>query len=313
MEIFALLWTEIIIRPMLNTLMVLYVVFFHNMAIAILGFTMIVRLVTLPLTLKQLRQMRKMTELQPKMKDAQTKFAGDRTRISQETMKIYRDAGVSPVGCLGPLIIQMPILIGLFRVLIQVLYTTPDDLIGYSERVYSWLTFIPIHQAVPINAEFLWLNLGKPDPSPIIIPFLVAATTFLQQKMTTTPSADPRQQSSQAMMLWMIPIMLGFFSLQFPSGLSMYWIVSNLIGVGIQYFITGWQPLWPLFPKRTSPDPAPSRNQRNQRNQSNRQNNNSSEVNDGNSRTQRPHSRRSRRTRPDGTKRRPNRGRSRNH
>ncbi|MAR31647.1 MAG: hypothetical protein CL884_05485, partial [Dehalococcoidia bacterium] len=68
MEIFALLWTEIIIRPMLNTLIVLYVVFFQNMAIAILVFTVIIRLITLPLTLKQLRQMRKMTELQPKMK-----------------------------------------------------------------------------------------------------------------------------------------------------------------------------------------------------------------------------------------------------
>jgi len=312
MEIFALLWTEIIIRPMLNTLIVLYVVFFQNMAIAILVFTVIIRFITLPLTLKQLRQMRKMTELQPKMKDVQTKYAGDRTRISQETMKVYRDAGVSPVGCLGPLIIQMPILIGLFRVLIQILYTTPDDLIGYSERVYSWITFIPVHQAVPINAQFLWLDLGAPDPSPIIIPFLVAATTFLQQKMTTTPSADPRQQSSQAMMLWMIPIMLGFFSLQFPAGLSMYWIVSNLIGVGIQYFITGWQPLFPLFPKRATANPTTNNNTR-PRQQSNRQNNNSSEVNDGNSRTQRPHSRRSRRTRPDGTKRRPNRGRSRNH
>ena len=190
MEIFALLWTEIIIRPMLNTLIVLYVVFFQNMAIAILVFTVIIRFITLPLTLKQLRQMRKMTELQPKMKDVQTKYAGDRTRISQETMKVYRDAGVSPVGCLGPLIIQMPILIGLFRVLIQILYTTPDDLIGYSERVYSWITFIPVHQAVPINAQFLWLDLGAPDPSPIIIPFLVAATTFLQQKMTTTHIDD---------------------------------------------------------------------------------------------------------------------------
>ena len=310
MEIFALLWTEVIIKPMLNTLIVLYVVFFQNMAIAILLFTVIVRLVTLPLTLKQLRQMKKMTELQPKMREVQTKFAGDRTRISQETMKVYRDAGVSPVGCLGPLIIQMPILIGLFRVLIQILYTTPDDLIGYSERVYSWLTFVPVHQAVPINAQFLWLDLGAPDPSPIIIPFLVAATTFLQQKMTTTPSPDPRQQSSQAMMLWMIPIMLGFFALQFPAGLSMYWIVSNLIGVGIQYFITGWQPLWPLFPKRIPQDSQQT--QRSRQRPNNKPNNNSSEVNDGNSRTQRPHSRRSRRTRPDGTKRRPNRGRSRN-
>jgi len=307
MEIFTLLWSEIIIRPMLNTLMVFYILCFHNMAVAIVAFTVLVRLITLPLTLKQLKQMRSMNALQPKMREMQSKYAGDRSRISQETMKIYRDSGVSPIGCLGPLIVQMPILIGLFRVLIKVLYSNPDDLIGYSELVYSWLTFLPVHQAVPINSQFLWLDLGAPDPSPIIVPFLVAATTFLQQKMTTTPSADPRQQSSQAMMLWMIPIMLGFFSLQFPSGLSMYWIMSNLIGVGIQYFITGWQPLWPLFPKKIRQEtPSPTGPK------SRTQQNNSSEVNDGNSRTQRPHSRRSNRTGANGTKRRPNRGRSRN-
>ena len=201
-----------------------------------------------------------MTTLQPKMKEIQERYGGDRSRISQETMKMYKEAGVSPLGCVGPLIIQLPILIGLFRVLIQVLPTNPDDLVGVADRLYAWVTFVPIHQAAPLNDRFLWLNLAEPDPTNIVLPVLVAASTWVQQKMTMTPSIDPRQQSTQNMMLWMMPIFLGEFWLGWPSGLPLYWIVSNAVGIGIQYFITGFGPLFPLFPK---PEPATSRSQSN--------------------------------------------------
>ena len=145
MEFFFLLWNEIIIRPMLNTLMVLYVVCFNNMGIAIIVFTVLVRLATMPLTLKQIRQMRRMSQLQPRMREIQERYSGDRARVSQETMKLYRESGVSPIGCLGPLVVQLPILIGLFRVLIQTLFTKPEDLVGLSQKLYSWITFVPIH------------------------------------------------------------------------------------------------------------------------------------------------------------------------
>ena len=218
MEIFLVLWNEGIIRPMLNTLLVFYVLFFNQMGIAIIVFTLLIRLITLPLTLKQIRQMRAMTTLQPKMKEIQERYVGDRARISQETMKMYKEAGVSPLGCVGPLIIQLPILIGLFRVLIQVLPTNPDDLVGVADRLYAWVTFVPIHQAAPLNDRFLWLNLAEPDPTNIVLPVLVAASTWVQQKMTMTPSIAPRQQSTQNMMLWMMPIFLGVFSQGWPSG-----------------------------------------------------------------------------------------------
>ena len=305
MEFLFLIWNEVIIRPMLNTLLVLYVLCFSNMGLAIIAFTILVRLVTLPLTLKQIRQMRRMSDLQPRMREIQERYSGDRARVSQETMRLYREAGVSPVGCLGPLVIQLPILIGLFRVLIQTLFTKPEDLVGLSEKLYAWITFVPIHSAPPLSDRFLWLHLGEPDPSPIVLPLLVAASTWVQQKMTMTPSPDPRQQSSQNMMLWMIPIFLGFFSLQWPSGLPLYWIVSNVIGVGIQYFITGWGPLFPLFP-RSSPAPVPTSNSADRGTAS-------EEINsDGSSRTNRQNRRRGRRAGAEGTRRRPQRGRGRN-
>ena len=308
MEFFAIfitLWNEVIIRPMLNTLLVLYVLCFAQMGVAIIAFTALVRVVTIPLTVRQVRQMRAMTGLQPRVREIQERHAGDRTRISQETMQLYRQSGVSPVGCLGPLIVQMPILIGLFRVLIQTLFNKPQDLVNLADKLYPWLTFVSIHAAAPVNSQFLWLDLSQPDPSPIVMPVLVAASTWVQQKMTMMPSPDPRQQSSQTMMLWMMPIFLGAFSLGWPSGLPLYWVVSNLIGIGIQYFITGWGPLFPLFPKRgddavatTAPAPAPATPQEN--------------ANDAGNSSSRSDRRRGRRAGARSPRRRPQRGRGRN-
>ena len=288
---------------MLNTLLVLYVLCFSQMGIAIIAFTVLVRVVTIPLTVRQVRQMRAMTGLQPRVREIQERYAGDRQRISQETMRLYRESGVSPVGCLGPLIVQMPILIGLFRVLIQTLFNNPEDLVNLSDKLYPWITFVPIHAAAPVNSQFLWLDLSQPDPSPIVMPILVAASTWVQQKMTQMPSPDPRQQSSQTMMLWMMPIFLGAFSLGWPSGLPLYWVVSNIIGIGIQYFITGWGPLFPLFPKRgddaaAAPAPAAANSQEN--------------VSDAGNNSGGSDRRRSRRAGARGARRRPQRGRGRN-
>ena len=190
---------------MLNTLLVFYVISFQHMGIAIILFTVLVRAATMPLTLKQIRQMRVMSTLQPKMKEIQARYSGDRSRASQETMRLYREAGVNPIGCLGPLVVQMPILIGLFRVLTQTLLTKPGDLIGLSEKLYTWIPVFPIYAVVPLNASFLGiLDLAEPDPTRVIIPALVFVSTWVQQKLTVSPSTDPKQQSNQTMMLWMM-------------------------------------------------------------------------------------------------------------
>lgn len=251
MEAIALVWNEIIVRPMLNGLVALYVVLFHNFGLSVIVFTALVRLATLPLTVRQLRQMKAMTSLQPKLQEVQKKHAKDKQKVAQETMRLYKEAGVSPLGCLGPMVIQMPIWIGLYYALIAALPTTPDALLGLSQKLYGFMSIG--HNAIPLGSHFLWLDLAIPDPTPIM-PILVGASTWIQQKMTTPPAADPRQSSTNNMMLWMMPLMFAFFALSFPSGLALYWIVSNIIGVVIQYFITGWVP---LFPKKV-PAPAPS-------------------------------------------------------
>ena len=205
------------------------------------------RLATLPLTMKQIRQMRAMTGLQPRMKEVQNRYKDPQER-SRAMMSLYKEAGVNPLGCLGPMIIQLPIWISLYRALIKVLGTTPDHIVGLSQRLYSWNPLADT--TVPINSDFLWLDLANPDPTVILMPVLVGASTWAQQKMTTLPSADPRTASTNRMMLWMMPIMLAFFTLQFPSGLALYWVVSNLIGVAIQRFVVGdWGPLFSKAPR----------------------------------------------------------------
>jgi len=236
-EIFSTIWTEVIIRPMINSLMLLYSLFFNNFGLSIIVFTVIIRAATTPLTLRQLNQTKALSALTPKLKSLQEKYKENKQKLSQETMKLYKTAGVNPVGCLGPLVIQMPIWIGLFQSLRELLAHTPETMVSLSEKMYEWVP----SNIIPISNHFLWFNLGAADNQIPILPILVGITTWAQQKMSTPRAADPKQESTNKMMLWMMPLMLAFFAFQFPAGLSLYWIVSNVVGIIIHGFIVGFK------------------------------------------------------------------------
>ena len=242
MEIFSDIWNVIFIRPMVNSLILLYIVLGQNFGLSIISFTMIIRLLMFPLSIRQTKQMKAMSVIQPKIKQIQERFKDDRQKISQETMALYKQQGVNPIGCLGPLIIQMPIFIGLYQALYITLPSNPENLTQLSDSIFG---FIPlINQAVPIDASFLWLNLGSivrdsDIYTQIGLPVLVGASTFFMQKTTATPAMDDRQKSTNRMMLWFMPILLAWFTLSFPSGLALYWLISNVVGTLIQLIITG--------------------------------------------------------------------------
>jgi YidC/Oxa1 family membrane protein insertase len=221
---------------MLNGLIALCSVLFSNFGLAIVTLTITVRLLMLPLTMKQLHASKKMAELGPRLQELQKKHAKDQEMLGREQMKLYKESGVSPAGCVLPMLIQLPIWIALYQSIIRALATTPEQLLNLSTHLYSWSV---VHQMIPLTEDFLWLNLGQPD-SYYILPILVGGTMWLQQKMATQPSIDPKQQSMSNMMLWMMPLMFAFFTLQFPSGLSLYWVISNVISIAMQYFVTGW-------------------------------------------------------------------------
>ena len=254
MEVFGQIWSNVIIQPMINTLVLLYSLAFSNFGIAIAIFTIVIRGVMMPLTVKQSRQMKAMSALQPKIKEIQGRFANDKQKQSQETMKLYKEQGVNPIGCLGPMFIQMPIWIGLYQAILQTVPTTPESLVGLSSNLYHWLPMV--QDVIPLDSGFLWLDLARPDPFPIL-PVMVGVSMFLMQKMTSMPAADEKQASTNRMMLWMMPLMFGFFSMQFPSGLALYWVISNIVGIVIQGFITGWDPLINIldFKKSRSAEP----------------------------------------------------------
>ncbi|MGQ9573386.1 MAG: YidC/Oxa1 family membrane protein insertase [Dehalococcoidia bacterium] len=257
-----LLWDLIFVNPITNALIILNNIVLGNFGVAIILFTIIMRLLTMPLTMRQIRSSRALSTLQPKLQELQKKYK-DPKRRQEETMKLYREAGVNPLGCLLPMLVQFPIWIALYRALRITVGGTPESVVGLSQRLYPWSY---IEQAVPLENTFLWMDLGQPDTS-LILALIVFASTYVQQRLATPPTTDPRTQSTNQMMLWMMPLMFAFFTLQVPSGLGVYWAMSNIVGVIMYYFVQGPQQVsWRtvLLPPAT----APARPQASHRDQS---------------------------------------------
>jgi YidC/Oxa1 family membrane protein insertase len=238
------IWNLIAMQPMMNTLIVLTHYLFNSFGLAIIVVTILVNAAMLPLTLKQVHASKAMQALQPKLAELQKKYAKDKQRLAQEQMKMYKESGVSPAGCLLPLLIQMPVWIALYQSIMRVLAVIPENLLGLSEYLYSWPI---VYSTLPLTDKFLWLNLASGD---MLLAILVGGTMWVQQKMTMTPSADPKQQQQASMMLWLMPMMFAFLTLSFPSGLALFWVTSNLVRIGIQYSATGWGGLVKSAPKK---------------------------------------------------------------
>jgi len=228
-------WHLIIGNPVLNVLIALSHLLSGEFGLAIIALTIIVRLISWPLTKRQLNSTKALQDMQPKIQELQKKYGKNKQKLQQEMMKLYKEAGVNPLGCLWPMLIQFPIWIALYQAIMRALATTPENLLDLAHRLYSWDI---VNQAIPLNSHFLWLDLGQPDPY-LILAIIVGGTMWVQQKMTQAPAVDPRQASTSRMMLLMMPLMFGFLTLMFPSGLALYWAVSNIIGIITQYFVTG--------------------------------------------------------------------------
>lgn len=239
------IWTVAILRPMLNALLLLYSVLGHQFWLAIVFFTIIVRLLMTPLMLPQQRSAKKMQELQPQLAELKKKYGKDQQTYVREQQKLFREAGVNPLGGCLPLLIQFPIWIGLYQSIIQALGHQPLDLLALSQNMYHNLS--GLWAAVPLNRFFLGMDLSL-TPQQIglptyILPILVAFTSWWQSKMMTPATPDPQSASMNQSMTLMMPLMFGFFSLNFSTGLSFYFIISNVIGIVSQGFISGWSGL----------------------------------------------------------------------
>ena len=184
--------------------------FTGSYGISIILSTIIVRLLLYPLTLSQTKSMMAMREIQPELNELQKKYKDNPEEYQKRTMELYQKNKINPLGGCLPMLVQLPILWAFFRVLRDLPYGEASKFLG------------------------IWV-LSEPDKF-YVLPLLAALTTYLQSKMTVT-------DSSQKSMLVAMPIMIGIFSLSFPSGLVLYWITSNIFSIAQQAWLNKLYPV----------------------------------------------------------------------
>ena len=236
---------DFIAYPLANLMLAMYDFLGQQTVVAIAALTILIRLLILPLTLGQQKSARKMQELQPEIAKLQKKYGKDKERLSQEQMKLYKEMGINPMGGCLPMLIQLPIMIGLYQAIMYCVPATPLQLFQFSHHIYKWLPGVV--GLVPLQSMFLGMDLGQPPGMPqwwgYALPALVFATSWLQQKLLAPPTTgDDKSQTGMMgqqmqQMQIMMPLMFGFISLQYAVGLSIYFIISNLIGIVQYYFI----------------------------------------------------------------------------
>jgi len=239
---------ELFISIFINVLLWIYNIIGQNFGIAIILFTILIRIVTWPLNAQQMKGAKAMQDLQndKDWQAIQKKYAKDKEKLAQEQMRVYREKGINPFGSCLPTLIQFPIIIALYQSIIRALASTPLDLLKLSRSII--FPFLNVSDLIPLNSKFLWMNLGQPEPY-YILAIIVAATTYIQSKLTLPPSTNPNDQSAAMgqSMAYTMPLMLGWFALTFPSGLAVYFITSNVLGI-VQYAAQGkanWRNLLP--------------------------------------------------------------------
>ncbi len=255
------MWNTLILDPMINSLLWIYSVLWQNFGLSIIIFTILVRLITYPLTAQQMKSTHAMQEMQKskKWQDIQKKHKNDREKLAQEQMKLYQEMGVNPLGSCLPTLIQFPVIIGLYQAIIRALAVTPIQLLDLSSHIYPFITAAAL---IPLNNRFLWMDLSLPEKdfglaiAGIGIPILaiiVVISTYVQSKLMTPPTTgDQGSQMTQAMNLYM-PLFMGYLAYTFSSGLALYFVASNIVGI-LQYAAMGklnWSNLIPLRKKTT--------------------------------------------------------------
>ena len=181
---------------------------FESYGMAIILMTIIIKVLLYPLTFKQMRSMRAMQKYAPLMKELQDKYKNNPQLMQQKMQEMYTEHGINPLaGCAGgclPLLIQMPILMGIYYSLYGLDY--PGN-----------------------SAEFLWLpSLSETDPT-YILPVISAVTTYLMQKHSMAQTKTQDDNPQMKIMLYMMPLFIGWISLTFPSGLVLYWATMNVV------------------------------------------------------------------------------------
>jgi YidC/Oxa1 family membrane protein insertase len=252
---------DIFVSIFVNTLLWIYNLVGQQFGVAIILFTILIKGLTWPLNASQLKSAKAMQDMQndKDWQAIQKKYAKDKEKLAQEQMRVYKEKGINPFSSCLPTLIQLPVIFALYQSITRSLASTPLALLQLTRSIGS---FLDVSALIPLNSRFLWMDLGRPEG--ILIPgmdisflphgipslaIIVALTTYVQTKLTTPPTANPNDQSAamSGMMSIYMPLLLGWFALNFPSGLAVYFITSNLLGIA-QYAMMGranWRGLLP--------------------------------------------------------------------
>jgi YidC/Oxa1 family membrane protein insertase len=236
-----------------------------SVGFGIILFTIFARVAILPLTLSSIRSSRKMQEIQPQIKEIQRKYGKDQQKLQEETMRLYREMKINPVGGCLPIFLQLPIFLGVYQAVSHLMVPSMNQYLSEASKI----TLADPAVAKLFATPFLGLiELGKaswgPDPLGfngaiyLILPVLSIMFQFLQQLMATPRVQDPQQKAMMQTMMF-LPFVFGYISFTFPSGAVLYWVTSSIVGIIQQYFTSGWGSL-ANYLKFLPPDgkPAPS-------------------------------------------------------
>jgi YidC/Oxa1 family membrane protein insertase len=254
----------LIYQPFTNVLLLINSLI-GNFGISIILFTLLIRLLTHPLTVKQFKATQGMQQLQndPRYKKIQEKYKDDKERLSQEQMKLYKELGINPLGSCLPTLIQFPIIIGLYQSVVRAMAASPVELFRLQQSIYPG--FINPANVLPLQNQFLWMDLGQPERLMVfgfgipVLAILVVITTYLQSKLIQPAQAgnDQAAMMSQSMNIYM-PLLMGFMAYSLASGLALYFLASNLFGIA-QYSLLGradWTNIIPFLKKKEADQPA---------------------------------------------------------
>ncbi|MFV1917088.1 MAG: YidC/Oxa1 family membrane protein insertase [Patescibacteria group bacterium] len=258
------MFTTLLVQPLANGLILFYRLLGSDMGLAIIGFSVFLRLILNPLTRPYLESMKKMKEIAPNVEKLKKKHKGNKVKFTQAQADLYKQKGINPgAGCV-PYIIQIVILIAFFNVFTKTLSADGDPTTLFNELLYPFLQF---GEGQVINTWFLYLDVAVPDtigipglpfglPGPILI--LAAAVQFLSAKITapyervqeavaekTPGAADDITSAMQKSMVFTFPLFTLIIGLNFPSGLALYWLMFSLIQAYQQYRTQGWGGLTP--------------------------------------------------------------------
>ena len=242
------MWDTIIIKPFINLLLWIYMMV-GNFGVAIILFTTLTRLILYPLTAKQIKSSQAMQELQKNKRyiEIQEKYKNDKEKLAQEQMKLYQELKINPLSSCLPTLLQFPIIIGLYQALIQSIASAPLDLLKMTRHLYPG--FLNISELIPINTQFLWMDLGLKERLFIpglnfgipVLTIIVVITTYFSSKVISPPP-QPGANDQGAMMTKMMnlymPILMGWLAYSLSSGLALYFVISNIIQI-LQYAVTG--------------------------------------------------------------------------